>query len=490
MRDLALALDIGTSSARAILFSSEGVAIPAMRAQRDYQVRTDPHGMAEFDPDHLLDQTARCVDELMQRADGLSERIACVGVCTFWHSMLGLDAYGRPVTPLYTWADTRPGDAAHKLSKMLNTDAVHARTGCRLHPSYFPARLLWLQSDYPERCRSVKTWVSPGEYLFRRLFEEAICSTSMASATGLFDQNRCDWDAELLETLHLTADSLSPLDPSDPPAVGLLPEWASRWPPLSDIPWVPAIGDGASSNLGSGCVTEDRIAINLGTSGAIRVMWEANHVEIPPELWCYRLDRERYVMGAAFSDGGSVYSWMAQTLSIPDMEAVQRSLQERQPGQHGMIFLPFLSGERSFGWRPDAAATLHGVRWSATPLDILQAGMEGVALRFTLAAHLLRKQFPRAQEICASGGALTSPVWAQMLTDALGQPIRILHESEASSRGAALMALRAAGLLRRLSDAPLPEGTTLYPDPQRHQAYRSLLEQQQSLYRKVNADGP
>jgi gluconokinase len=490
MRDLALALDIGTSSTRAILFSSDAVAIEGMRAQSDYTWRADSQGMAEFDPDLLLGHIAGCLDELLHKAGSLANRIACVGVCTFWHSMLGLDAHGRAVTPLYTWADTRPGHAARRLSSKLNADAVHARTGCVIHSSYFPARLYWLQSDYPQLYRQVKRWVSPGEYLFHRLFGNAICSISMASATGLFDQNRCSWDAPLLKSLGLDADCLSPVDPTDPPAAGLLPEWSSRWPPLAEIPWIPAIGDGASSNLGSGCMTEERMAINLGTSGAIRVLWQADQAQIPPELWCYRLDRERFVMGAAFSDGGSVYSWMARTLSLPAKEEIEESLQGRQPGEHGMIFLPFLSGERSFGWRPEAAATLHGMRWSTTALDILQAAMEGVALRFALAAHLLRRQFPQTREIAASGNALTSPVWAKMLADAIGQPVRLLQETEASSRGSALLALKAAGLLKSLSDAPSPNGILLYPDDQRHAIYLSLLEKQQSLYNRVNAEDP
>jgi gluconokinase len=488
MKDLALALDIGTSSTRAILFSSEGAAMPGLRAQSDYQVRTDPQGMAEFDPDFLLDQTARCIDEVLMRAGNLAKRIAGVGVCTFWHSMLGLDDNNVAVTPLYTWADTRPGSYASGLASNLNADEVHSRTGCVIHSSYLPARLLWLRSSHSELYRQVKTWVSPGEYLFCRLFGKPHCSISMASGTGLFDQNRCDWDAALMETLDLTADSFSPLDPSDPPATGLLPEWAARWSELSDIPWVPAIGDGASSNLGSGCVTEERIAINLGTSGAIRVLWEADHADIPPELWCYRLDRDRYVMGGAFSDGGSVFSWMLRTLSLDNNQEVEKALRGCQPGQHGLTFLPFLSGERSTGWRQNATATLHGIRWNTTPLNILQAGMEGVALRFSLVANILQRQFPHATEIFASGGALNSPAWAQMLTDALGQPVLILHESEASSRGAALLALRASGLLENLSDAPTPGGTLLYPDMQRHAAFLSMLERQQSLYRKVNAD--
>lgn len=481
-----LALDIGTSSARALIFDADGRAVRGLRAQAEYRMRTDPPGASEIDADALVNHAASCIDNVLQAAGKDAGRISAVGVCTFWHSMVGVDARNRAVTPLYTWADARPADAARRLQKRLDLDAVHARTGCAIHPSYFPARLLWLAETQPELYARVSRWVSPGEYLFLRLFGEADCSLSMASATGLLDQNRCDWDAELLQVLALSPASFSPLTDTDRTLSGLQGEWAGRWPALARVPWVPAIGDGAASNLGSGCATDRRIAINLGTSGAIRVLWRAERVQIPPELWCYRLDRSRFVMGGAFSDGGEVYAWMRRALLLPESAQIEQELASRLPDCHGLTFLPFLGGERSIGWRPDARATLHGLSLSTTPLDILQAGMEAVALRFALVADVLRRYFPRAEEIVASGGALAqSPVWARMIADALGHPLIFSSESEASSRGAALVALKSADLLADEADAPAPLGPLVQPDRERHEAYRRALTRQQDLYRRL-----
>lgn len=481
-----LALDIGTSSARALIFDAGGQAVQGLRAQVEYRMRTDPPGASEMDADALVNHAASCIDNVLQVAGKDAGRISAVGVCTFWHSMVGVDAQNRAVSPLYTWADARPADAARRLQKRLDADAVHARTGCAIHPSYFPARLLWLAETQPELYARVSQWVSPGEYLFLRLFGEAGCSLSMASATGLLDQNRCDWDTELLQLLSLSPSNFSPLTDTDQPVSGLQGDWAGRWPALSHVLWVPAIGDGAASNLGSGCATDRRIAINLGTSGAIRVLWRAESMQIPPELWCYRLDRSRFVMGAAFSDGGEVYAWMRRTLLLPESAEIEQMLTSRPPDCHGLTFLPFLGGERSTGWRPDARATLHGLCLSTTPLDILQAGMEAVALRFALVADVLRRYFPQAKEIIASGGALAqSPVWARMIADALGQPLILSSESEASSRGAALVALKVANLLADEADAPAPLGPVVQPDRERHAAYQRALARQQELYQRL-----
>jgi len=469
-----------------MVFDQNGWAIEGLRAQVEYPLRTEPPGAAELDADALVNHAASCIDSVLHAAGKNARRIVAVGVCTFWHSMVGVDARNRAVTPLYTWADTRPADAARRLQKRLDFDAVHARTGCALHPSYFPARLLWLAETQPEAYSRVQRWVSPGEYLFLQFFGQAGCSLSMASATGLLNQNRCEWDTELLQALSLSPEHFSPLTDTDQPAFGLSGEWAERWPPLAHIPWVAAIGDGAASNLGSGCATERRIAINLGTSGAIRVLWRTQSVQIPGELWCYRLDRARFVMGGAFSDGGVVYAWMRRTLLLPDSAQIERALAHRPPNGHGLVFLPFLGGERSIGWRPEARATLHGLSLSTTPLDILQAGMEAVALRFALVADILRRHLPHAEEIIASGGALAqSPAWARMIADALGHPLILSAEQEASGRGAALVALKAAGILNDESEAPAPLGPIVEPDPARHEAYQRALAHQQELYRRL-----
>src|SRR5262249_55281924 len=133
--------------------------------------------------------------------------------------------------------------------------AVHARTGCVFHSSYLPAKLLWLSQAQPGVFRRARRWMSIGEFIFLKLFGRPICSVSMASATGLFDQNLCAWDGEVLAALSIDPDQLSPLGDMNTPATGLIAPFARRWPRLRAIPWYPALGDGACNNLGSGCIT-------------------------------------------------------------------------------------------------------------------------------------------------------------------------------------------------------------------------------------------
>lgn len=488
---LTLTLDIGTSSTRVLLWDTQGHEVEGVKAQIPYAMHTTPDGGVEMPAEELMGYAVACLDQALAQMGERAQQIQAVGISTFWHSMLGVDADGSPLTPVYSWADTRAGAVARRLRRDLDAEAVHKRTGCVLHPSYYPAKLVWLRETQPDLFHKVKRWISPSEYLFRRWFgiQAMQVSVSMASGTGLFHQERGAWDTETLNTLQIPQETLSPIVDLKQSARGLVGEFAQRWPAFKETPFFPAVGDGACGNVGSGCVSPDRLAINLGTSGAIRAVWDeydapaGAHTEIPAGLWRYRVDSHRPIIGAAFSDGGIAYAYMTRTLQLPQGDELQKQLAAIEPGAHGLTFLPFLAGERSMGWNPDARASLIGMNLDTQPVEILRCAMEAVALRFALAARSLHSLFPQAGQIVASGGALGhSPAWTQMFCDALGRPLTLAAEAEASSRGAALLAMEAAGLISSTSDAVARTGQTFQPDPARHQQYEALLDTQQRLY--------
>lgn len=476
----ALGIDIGTSSVKAIVFDALGQAVPGLRAQTAHSPFSDAAGASEFSPEDLVSTVAQTIDAVMDRARKRRARIAAVGCCCFWHSMVGVDAHGAPVGPIYTWADRRPAGVVADLQTRTDTRALHRRTGCPLHASYFPARLAWLRTARPHELARAVQWLSPAEYLYARLFGRPSLSISMASATGLLDQDRCEWDPEALALAGIDRCALAPLDEADEPVRGLKPEWAERWPELAGIPWARAIGDGAASNIGSGCLTPERAAINLGTSGAIRVAYADERNPDIPGLWRYRIDRDRRLIGAAFSDGGNVADWCATVLAPDDGESRARDA-------HGLTVLPFLGGERSIGWRPGATATIHGLALHTDARDIRQAFREAVALRFALVFDRLRAAFHELTGVTLSGGApARSPEWRSLLADALGVSVLACAEPEASCRGAALVGAAAAGLID-LEHAAAIAGDEVAPDPQGHAALRAALDRQERLYARMEA---
>ena len=490
IHSLTLALDIGTSSVRGALYDAEGNEIEGTQAGVKRTLCTTHDGGAELDAAEAVEQTARTIDAVLARSVALEARIEAVAVSCFWHSLVGLGKEGRAATPVFGWADTRAARYSEELKQRFDERRTHARTGCRFHSSYWPAKLLWLRSEQPEIYRSVRRWMSFGELLAFVFFGEATMSISMASGTGALNLRSCEWDEELLEAIGIAREQLPPVAEAHAPLNKLADPYARRWPQLKDARWFPAIADGAANNIGAGCTTKERAALMIGTSGAMRVMWEGEPPqEIPPALWCYRGDSRRVVTGGALSDGGGLFSWMNDALALgDDLKRTEKELAAMQPDAHGLTIMPFWAGERSTGWTSDARGAILGFTMHTRPLEILRAAMEAIAYRFALISRAL-DGFAPASSIIASGGALVaSHTWSQMLADALGRPVYLSNVAEASSRGAVLLALEAAGKLKSIADVPAPFVQIYEPDMERHARYQAGLERQQDIYARLVSD--
>ena len=437
-----LAVDIGTSSVRAQVFGG-GAREEGRRVKREYPGEDDPDAIVRLT--HHAIETAGADD------------VNAVAASCFGHSLLPLDAGGRPLTPILGWRDTRSADAATWLTQQLDANAVHARTGCPLHTSFWPAKLAWLAETEPTVFRQARRFVSFAEYVYARLLgvADVPVSTSLASGSGLLDVHTRCWDGELLGTLGVDS---------------------SQLPPISDEPlgeWYPACIDGACSNLGAGCVGRHRAALMVGTSGAFRTLYETEVAQPRRGLFLYRLDERRVVEGGALSDGGNLHRWLDETLAPTDGSPAGRG-----PADHGLTFLAMLGGERSPGWHQHVRGAVEGLTFDTTSLDLRQAALEGVGFRFAEVAELM----PEVEEVVATGGGLLKDDdWCQIMADALGRSIVRSGVEEASLRGAAVVALEQLG---EGVDDP-PTGKTFQPRVDQTDAYRDARERQRRLYRAV-----
>jgi gluconokinase len=490
-----LALDVGTSSVRAGLYDAVGRSIDGAESRTQYQMQALADGGVEIEADELVETICQTVDHFLVSAKGIApefeNQLCAVASSTFWHAMIGIDRDGRHVTPLYNWSDTRSAPDAAALGERLGVDWIHDHTGVVPHASYYPAKILWLRRTQPSLASRVARWVSIGEYLYLRVLGRLLCGVSMASGTGLFNPNLCDWDSDMLRAIEVDRDHLSPLaeGKKESGLTGMRPEFASRWPALSRLPWFPSVGDGACGNVGSGCVTLDQIAINIGTSGAMRVCWPTAEVHVPTGLWCYRASRELMVMGGALSNGGDAFAWCVETLNI-DRDGLEERLSGITADGHGLTVLPFFSGERSTGWADYARAAIAGMSLSTTPIEILRAVLESVAYGFAGIYDRLQEELPAPARIVASGGAAhSSPLWAQMLADVIGVPVAVSDVREASSRGAALLALEALGRVSDLNALETPFAAVHQPDSKAHDSYAQGRARCERLYDLLIAPG-
>jgi gluconokinase len=411
-----VALDVGSSSVRAVAYGDDGVPEPG-DAHLPYTSR---------DADELVDA---CRAVLAHAGEGDALAISC-----FWHSLVALDEHDRPVTAILTWRDMEDDPPA------LDPVAYHRRTGCFLHPSFWPAKLAGL---------SAKRYVSFADYLLLRLTGELVTSVSMASGTGVFDPNSLAWDTETLGAVGADVVQLPPV--SDEQVAGV-------WP---------ALGDGACSNIGSGCVERGRAAVTIGTSAAARVVYQASSSEPKPGIFLYRLDDSRFCEGGALSDGGNLHAWLEHAL---------RDAEPADVPDHGLTFLPFLGGERALGWDPDRRGLVSGLTFATSPGEIAQAALEGVVYRL---ADVL-DAIGGIESVVATGHALlVNDAWLQILADVLGRPVEVSGEPEGSARGAAVVALERVGV----SVPPAPVARVVEPRPERFENHVAAREEQRRLMR-------
>jgi gluconokinase len=460
---LVLAFDLGTSSLRTALFDARGRRLMETTAQRIYHVKRAPDGCAELPPQTLWRAARECLAQTLTRRRGdkslRARPIVAVGASCFWHSLVGADDRGRVLTPIYTWADSRGRDDAARLRRRLSERRVHARTGCMLRASFWPAKLLWLRRTQPRLFARVSHWMSPGEWLQWQFCGRANCGYAMASGTGLFNPTMLDWDNQLLRICRVKRRALNPLDETPLVAVE---RFHRQFPELRGALWLPALGDGAAGNLGSGATRAGLAAINFGTSGAVRVVRRGRRARAPFGLFCYRVDAGRFLVGGAVSNAGNLHAWALRELKLPDdPRQLERALAARPFPMQGLTVLPFWVSERAPTWPEDMKGAVLGVTQATTALDVLQALREAAFYRLAWIAELMARTSGRRLRFVVSGGLQHSPAGMQRLANVLGSELIVSAEPEASLRGAAVFALEKLGY----SIAASSMGRVIRPEP-------------------------
>ena len=466
MDDLVLAVDIGTSHVRAAVFDGGGNPVAGSRVSLPVRILTAAQGRATVEPDELSTTVGEAVT---RAATGYGPAgIRAVGGSCMWHSLIGVDAAGRPSTPVLTWADTRSAPDAGNLRTEIDEPQVHAATGCMLRPSFWPAKLRWLARTHPREFSSTRRWMGAAEWLWGQLGAGRHSSSSMASGTGLFELRAPTWHEPLLERCGIGPDRL--------PAVSEEPR-AGR---IGSGRWFPAIGAGAASNLGSGATGAGRAAINFGTTAAFRIVSGDPGAAPPLGLFAYRLDLDRYVVGGATSNAGNLRAWCRKQLGLPDEATVEAAMARRPLPDHGLTVLPYWNGERAPRWRESVWGAVVGIGQSTTALDILQAITEAAYSRIAEIADLVVGNEP--VEIVVSGGGCRSRAELQRLANVLGRPVLAAGEREASLRGAAIFALERLGRVV----PPPPLGELLEPDAVAVARYAEFRRDQAELDARLN----
>lgn len=480
-----LALDVGSSSVRALLFenASDGMRlIPDAIAQHHYSFDTDDTGKSTVDAAYLRGLVEDCIDAILQHPR--AAEIQGVGMDTFVGNLVAVDGQNEALTPVMTYADTRGTEHVNHNTKSLNHAAFHQATGTIFHTAYWPAKIP--QFDYPHELEPfILKFQDFATYCYREWFGTSAMSYSVASWSGLLNRATTDWHEDWLTHLNLPKMMLPQLADCNTAQQGLITDYKRRWPQLANVPFYLAIGDGAAAQIGSGAIAENTATLTVGTTAAMRVTDTRKLPYVPAGLWSYRIDKAHHLLGGALSEGGSIFAWARQTLNLTASD-IENELAQRMPGTHRLTVLPLLAGERSPGWWSEATGAIQGLRLSTTPIDICHALLESVALRLALIAQQL--DLNANTKIMASGGSLRhSQAWAQIIADALEHPLYLLDEPEISALGTAHL-VHCALQGKPLSGASPHITQIIEPRPEFSARYAELSEQQVHFYNTLRND--
>jgi gluconokinase len=483
-RSIVIGVDIGTTSTKAVAFDIKGNALSSHSA--GYELAEPEPGQAVQDPDQIY---AAVIESIRETVAGLGGR-AVSGLCfsAAMHSLVGLDPDGAPLTAVLTWADSRASAQAERIRAGAGGLRLHRRTGTPVHPMSPLTKIVWFREQEPKLVEKVGHWVGIKELVLLRMCNALVIDHSIASATGLLDIHRLEWDPEALTLAGISAEQLSELVPTTSILRSLTDEAASQVGLPPETPVVVGASDGPLANLGVGAVHPGMAACSIGTSGAMRVMVEKPAVDPLGGVFCYALTEDRWVVGGAINNGGVVLEWAGDTLA-PDLgdepEEQLLELASRAPvGSGGLIMLPYLLSERAPHWSALPRGAYIGLTRAHRREHLIRAALEGVCMQLGLVLHAMRSAGNEVREIRATGGFARSPLWRQMLADVLGMEIKFPEGHEGSSFGAALLGMEALGLIPTLDVAGdlVQIKETVRPDSAAAATYASLLPVYSSLY--------
>lgn len=485
-----IGIDIGTSSTKAVLFDQTGRTIG--KSSRAYALYSPVADAAEQNPVEIFAAVVQTVHHVVTECAIAPEEILALSFSAAMHSLLAVDVHGESLTPVLTWADNRSMTWAEEIRRSPQRQALYQRTGTPIHAMSPLTKIVWLRQERPAIFARTHKFIGIKEYVLYQLFHYFVVDYAIASATGLLNLTTLEWDEVALSVAGITPDQLPQLAPPTQILQPLNPEIAHAMGVLPTTPVVIGGGDGALSNLGLGAIAPGTVAITIGTSGAIRTLLKHPQTDPQERLFCYVFTADLWILGGAVNNGGIVLQWLRDQLALATSYDQLMEMAETIPaGAEGLLFHPYLLGERSPLWNAEARGSFFGLTLKHDRAHLVRAVLEGIVLNLHQVFQVLQSVAGSAERIKVAGGFTASPLGRQILADVFNREIWVPDQRESSSLGAAILGLYALGIITSLdcptelaepmyTHTPIPENVAIYQ--QLIPLYQRLLETFQENY--------
>ncbi len=482
-----IGIDLGTGSTKAIAMNHAGdvvdteqVAYPILQPQPGYQ---------EQPPETIWQAFLRCIAGIASR-HSTSPQAICLS--SAMHSVIPVDDHGEALMNMMIWADNRSADIARAILHSPEGKRIYEKSGTPIHAMTPLCKLRWLEQNEPDTFKKTARFISIKEYVWFKLFGEYEADYSIASATGLMDIGELKWNHESLDVAGVRSSQLSRLvntnhrrhctDASLCTAMGI----------SKDTVFVIGASDGCLANIGSFATDERSLALTIGTSGAVRVTQNRPILNFKAMTFNYLLDHNTYVCGGPINNGGIALKWYAENLlgkkleSSHDYTAMLQTLNDTRPGAEGLIFLPYIHGERAPVWNSDACGVFFGMRAHHNQSHFTRAVVEGISAALYDITTTMIDNGMNIEQVNVSGGFVQSAHWLQIIADLFGIKVCLVNTTDASATGAAFLAMKELGIIARYDQLKPGQFIEYFPGAENTNAYQAFFRNYKRVYESVH----
>ncbi len=484
---LLMGVDIGTSSAKAIIMTTTGNLVA--EAQHSYKIQEPQPGYRIQNPDEVLDAVLATMKNAISQLDNVN-LLKGIGFSCAMHSLMAVDENGKPLTELMLWADTRSQPQATFIKKNLQAKDLYETCGVPIHPMTPLCKIMWLKENQPEVHKKAFKFISIKEYLFYRLTGKYLVDISIASATGMFNIQKLKWHEPALKLAGIDAGKLSLPVPIFESFI-TMPTDLLRWFGLTNqVELIIGSSDGCLANIGSGVTKNGGIAVTISTSMAVRITTASPYYDEAESLFNYAIEHNKFACGGGSNNGSLLLHWMADSMlqnkSLQNPEAFMKKALTAPAGCEGLLFLPYLLGERAPVWDATATGVIHGLQFQHRQQHIMRSLIEGLTMNAFIIIERLLPVAGTKKIIKASGGFTNSSDWVQMLADVSNLPVMIDNKADASAMGAVMVAGYSLGIFKSIETSldKNEEKTTFYPNETTHLVYKKNYDIFKKLYNR------
>ncbi len=480
--DYYIGIDIGTTSTKAVAFSYEGEVLA--QKSRSYAIIHPQQSRSEQEPEEIVEAVIYCLQQIAIQLPLLNPVL--ISFSSAMHSLILMDNEDNPLTNSLIWADNRSAEIADNLKENNYGANFYKTSGVPIHAMSPFCKICWFKENNPQLLISAKKIIGIKEFVFQRIFKAYIIDTAIASATGLLNTKLLQWDEDILNYTGINKDQLSTIVPTT--HIKYINEnvpnnFSIRLAAFYKTAFVIGSSDGGLANLGTGATEDGILSVTIGTSSAARVVTLQPVTDLLMRTFCYHLSGNQFIMGGASNNGAVVLQWIKENI-LQNNESYNKFLsmaEDVEAGCNGLVFLPYILGERAPLWNSGARGVYFGLHISHKTAHLVRAAMEAVVYNIYAIGKILMET-NQVKIIYANGGFADSVFWVQLLSDMFNLPVFVPEMEESSTLGAVMVGMNALNIPIKFN---FMKGKNYQPNVINHQIYLLQAAKMERLYNLV-----